>query len=78
MHPRPDMNGWEGPPRSGEECVEVPLLVPGWQWQALEQAASARGLTIGQMLRQLIGAHLAQRKEAWPLVDTPHILRARG
>jgi hypothetical protein len=38
--------------------VEVRLLVPGWQCAALERAARGQGLTIGQLLRHLIGGHL--------------------
>ena len=40
------------------EVVELALLLPRWQAEALEQAAHARGLTAGQMLRKLIGASL--------------------
>lgn len=38
----------------GKEVVEVPLLLPGWQAAALEEAAHARGLTAAQMVRGLI------------------------
>jgi hypothetical protein len=51
-----------------EECVELPLLVPGWQWVDLERAANAQGLTVGQLLRRLIEDHLAQRADnRWPV-----------
>jgi len=41
------------------EVVELSLLLPRWQAEALEQAAHNRGITAGQMLRRLIGATLA-------------------
>jgi hypothetical protein len=45
-------------PPLGAECMEVPLLVPVRQYAALERAANSRGLTTGQLLRQLIAAYL--------------------
>jgi hypothetical protein len=39
--------------------VELSLLVPQWQVEALERAARGRGLTTGQMLRRLIGSYCA-------------------
>src|SRR5262245_11358822 len=38
----------------GEGVVELPLLLPGWQAAALEEAAHARGQTAAQMVRGLI------------------------
>lgn len=35
--------------------VELPLLLPHWQIDALEHEATKRGLTTAQMLRRLIG-----------------------
>jgi hypothetical protein len=40
------------------EVVELALLLPRWQAEALEDAAHQRGLTTGQMLRKMIGASL--------------------
>ena len=40
------------------ELVEVSLLLPRWQAEALEAAAHDRGLTAGQMLRKLIAVCL--------------------
>ena len=37
------------------EVIELPLLLPRWQVQALESAAQRRGITTAQMLRRLIG-----------------------
>jgi hypothetical protein len=47
--------------QSGQEgeIVEVPLLLPVWQVSALERAALVRGLTAGQMVRQLLHEVLA-------------------
>jgi len=33
------------------DVAEISLLLPGWQLDALENAAHARGLTPGQMVR---------------------------
>ncbi|MBO0698639.1 MAG: hypothetical protein J2P46_09610 [Zavarzinella sp.] len=40
------------------EVVELNLLLPRWQAEALEEVAHGRGLTTGQMLRKLIGLTL--------------------
>lgn len=37
------------------EIVELALLVPRWQAEALEEAAHDRGISTGQMLRRMIG-----------------------
>jgi hypothetical protein len=37
-----------------QEVVELPLLLPRRQAEALEAAARRRGLTTGQMLRRVI------------------------
>jgi hypothetical protein len=39
--------------------VELSLLLPQWQAEALETAARGQGLTAGQMLRRIIGDSLA-------------------
>jgi hypothetical protein len=39
---------------SGAEVVELELLLPAERAAALEQAARARGLTVGQLTRRLI------------------------
>ncbi|HKA06382.1 MAG TPA: hypothetical protein VKD71_03935 [Gemmataceae bacterium] len=43
------------------EVVELALLLPRWQAEALEDAAHRRGLTTGQMLRRMIGSSLKDR-----------------
>jgi hypothetical protein len=42
------------------EMAELPLLLPGRMAEALEAAASRRGLTVAQMVRRLIRAFLAE------------------
>ena len=44
----------ELPSGQEEEFAEFVLLLPNWQLEALERAASRRGLTMGQLLRRLI------------------------
>jgi hypothetical protein len=36
------------------DVVEVPLLLPGWQVDALAAAAHDRGQTAGEMLRDVL------------------------
>jgi len=43
-----------------DQVVELALLLPRSQAEALEEAAHARGLTAGQMLRKLIGKGLRE------------------
>jgi hypothetical protein len=45
--------------RLDQEMVELSLLLPQWQVEALEVAAHGRGMTTGQMLRRLIGSYCA-------------------
>jgi hypothetical protein len=40
------------------EVVELSLLLPRWQAEALEEAANNRGISAGQMLRRMIGTSL--------------------
>jgi hypothetical protein len=42
------------PARIDQEVVEMALLLPRWQADALEDAARSRGMTTGQMLRRVI------------------------
>jgi hypothetical protein len=50
------------------DMVELSLLLPGWQAQALETAARDQGLTAAQMLRGLIRQFCARMRQvgAWP------------
>jgi hypothetical protein len=48
---RPDL---ESQTNTSSEVVEIPVLLPGWQALALEDAAHDRGLTAGEMLRHLL------------------------
>ena len=50
--------GWE------RAFTELTLLLPNWQLEALERAASSRGVTMGQLLRRLIHNHLAVLDDA--------------
>jgi len=50
------------------EMVELALLLPSWQANALEDAAADQGLTTGQMVRTLIR----------DFFDQVHGLRAHG
>jgi hypothetical protein len=47
-------------PQPDDEVVELPLLLPRWQAEALEEAAHSRGLTAGQMMRKLLGQGLRE------------------
>jgi hypothetical protein len=42
------------------ELVELVLVLPRWQVDALATAARRRGLTAGQVLRRLIGGYCAR------------------
>lgn len=44
----------DGLPRSPEAIVEIPVLLESWLLTSLEQAASAQGMTTGNMVRRLI------------------------
>jgi hypothetical protein len=44
--------------RNGD-LVELALVLPQWQVDALAAAARGRGLTAGQVLRRLVGAYCA-------------------
>jgi CheY-like chemotaxis protein len=59
------------PPGWGDEGVELPVLLTGWECAALERAAAEQGVTIGQLLRRLIAAHLAQRAKGGPAGRRP-------
>ena len=40
-------------PFPSDDVVELPLLLPEWQVQALEEAAQRRNMTVGQLVRRL-------------------------
>jgi hypothetical protein len=42
------------------EMLELSLLVPSWQMDALEKIAADEGLTIGQLLRRLVNRTITQ------------------
>jgi hypothetical protein len=43
-----------------DELVELALVLPRWQIEALAAAARGRGLTAGQAIRRLIRGYCAQ------------------
>ncbi len=43
------------------EMIELALLLPRWQALKLQRAAKARGMTMGQMLRRMIGAAIGSQ-----------------
>lgn len=46
---------YSGPKLSSDsDVVELPLLLPRWQVDALEEAANQQGMTTGQMIRRVI------------------------
>jgi hypothetical protein len=47
-------------PAAAEECLELLLLMPSSLCAALERAANEQGSTIGQLLRRLTEAYLAE------------------
>jgi hypothetical protein len=55
----PESNGG---PTCADDVAEVPLLLPVHEADALEEMASHRGLTAGQMLRRLIRDFLHQAR----------------
>jgi hypothetical protein len=46
--------------REDEDVVEIPLLIPNWQAEALENAAHQQGLTAGELIRQLLLDYLSR------------------
>jgi hypothetical protein len=50
------MEGHVGCPE--EPVVELSVLLPGWQAVKVERLAYSRGLTVGQLIRLLIGDYL--------------------
>jgi hypothetical protein len=40
-------------PFLSDDVVELPLLLPEWQVEALEEAARRRNMTVGQLVRRL-------------------------
>lgn len=47
---------------SDSDVVELPLLLPRWQVDALEEAASVRGMTTGQMIRRVFSEMLRPQR----------------
>src|SRR4051794_34704053 len=47
-----------------EDVVELSLLLPGWQAEALARAADGQGLTAGQVVRRLINSFCSNLDDA--------------
>jgi hypothetical protein len=47
---------------SDSDVVELPLLLPRWQVDALEEAANERGMTTGQMIRRVFSELLRPQR----------------
>ncbi len=59
---------WASPPgtaasRPEGDVVELSLLVPAWQMEALETAARWRGLTPAQMARRVLAQFLHEQED---------------
>lgn len=52
------------------ELVELSLLLPNWQIDALEQFARGHGITTGQMMRRVIGDFFTGL-QTWPDATAP-------
>ena len=44
-----------------DAVVEIPLLLPHWQAEALESVAHQQGLTAGEMIRHLLLEYLTHK-----------------
>lgn len=52
---------YSGPKMSSDsDVVELPLLLPRWQVDALEEAANRQGMTTAQMIRRVISDFISQ------------------
>ncbi len=49
-------------PAAQDDVVELPILLPEWQVDALETAARERNMTIGQFLRRHFAELFADRR----------------
>ncbi len=45
------------------DVAEISLLLPGWQLQALENAAEARGVTSAQLVRRLLREFINRQED---------------
>ena len=55
--------GESGLALADRDVVEVPLLLPGWQVDALAAAAHDRGQTTGEMLRHVLQDFIVDLEE---------------
>jgi len=59
--PRAEAEFPQLPSLQEDEVVELAVLLPGWQAQALETAAHDQGITTAQMVRTLIRDFFSQQ-----------------
>jgi hypothetical protein len=52
------------PELQNSEIVEVPILLHGWQFSALEKEAHVRGLTAAEMVRHLLDDFLHRSRNS--------------
>ncbi len=45
-----------------DDVIELPLLIPEWQLDALENAAHERNMTVGQYVRRLFSDMFADQR----------------
>lgn len=49
-----------------DEIVELPVLLARQEWAPLERAAYSKGVTVGQLVRDLVRAYLGNRSDPRP------------
>jgi len=47
-----------------DDVIELPLLIPEWQLDALEEAAREKNMTVGQYVRRLFSEHFSRNRTA--------------
>lgn len=49
--------------REDDDVVEIPLLIPNWQAEALENVAHQQGYTAGELIRHLLLDYLSRHAD---------------
>jgi hypothetical protein len=52
------------PSPMAEDVIELPLLIPEWQLECLEDAAHEKNMTVGQYVRRLFTDMFADQRPA--------------
>jgi hypothetical protein len=60
---RNSADGDAHPSFAERDIVEIPLLLPSWQVEALAAAAQDRGMTVGEMMRRLLHDFIRNREQ---------------